>query len=195
MHVSVGDLKTPSVSIPKGTIVAVLYTFVVYLLLFILVSATCERSGFSYFFLLFEKLNIIIKRAKTFCFFFFLSRTLLTQDYGFLQKINVWPPFVTIGIYCSSLSAAMCAMIGASRILHALAVDQLFGEAANPSRRRLLGTRSLFPKSSLSSSQVCRWLQPPLRQTRGTRGWRCSTPGLWHRSALSLRGSVAKIPV
>lgn len=58
----------------------------------------------------------------------FCFRTLLIQDYGFLQKINIWPPFVTIGIYCSSLSAAMCTMIGASRILHALAVDQLFGE-------------------------------------------------------------------
>lgn len=56
-------------------------------------------------------------------------RTLLIQDYGFLQKINIWPPFVTTGIYCASLSAAMCTMIGASRILHALAVDQLFGEA------------------------------------------------------------------
>uniref|UniRef100_A0A4W6BTN8 Solute carrier family 12 member 9 n=1 Tax=Lates calcarifer TaxID=8187 RepID=A0A4W6BTN8_LATCA len=91
-----GELKTPSVSIPKGTIVAVLYTFTVYVLLFILVSATCDR-------------------------------TLLIQDYGFLQRINIWPPFVTIGIYCASLSAAMCAMIGASRILHALALDHLFG--------------------------------------------------------------------
>ncbi|KAF3705946.1 Solute carrier family 12 member 9 [Channa argus] len=91
-----GDLKTPSVSIPKGTIVAVIYTFTVYVVLFILVSATCER-------------------------------TLLIQDYGFLQKINIWSPFVTIGIYCASLSAAMCAMIGASRILHALALDHLFG--------------------------------------------------------------------
>uniref|UniRef100_A0AAQ5XLR8 Solute carrier family 12 member 9 n=1 Tax=Amphiprion ocellaris TaxID=80972 RepID=A0AAQ5XLR8_AMPOC len=91
-----GDLKTPSVSIPKGTIVAVLYTFTVYVLLFILASATCDR-------------------------------TLLIQDYGFFQRINLWPPFVTVGIYCASLSAAMCAMIGASRILHALALDQLFG--------------------------------------------------------------------
>lgn len=91
-----GELKTPSVSIPKGTIVAVIYTFTVYVLLFLMVAATCER-------------------------------TLLIQDYGFLQKINLWPPFVTIGIYCASLSAAMCAMIGASRILHALAVDHLFG--------------------------------------------------------------------
>eukprot|EP00064_Thunnus_orientalis_P002122 superscaffoldBa00000147_g2129 len=91
-----GELKTPSISIPKGTIVAVFYTFVVYVLLFILVSATCDR-------------------------------TLLIQDYGFLQRINIWPPFVIIGIYCASLSAAMCSMIGASRILHALALDKLFG--------------------------------------------------------------------
>ncbi|TMS14066.1 Solute carrier family 12 member 9 [Larimichthys crocea] len=39
-----GELKTPSVSIPKGTIVAVFYTFTVYALLFILVSATCDRT-------------------------------------------------------------------------------------------------------------------------------------------------------
>ncbi|XP_004076517.1 solute carrier family 12 member 9-like [Oryzias latipes] len=91
-----GELKTPSVSIPRGTIIAVIYTFTVYILLFILASATCDR-------------------------------TLLIQDYGFFQRINLWPPFVTIGIFCASLSAAMCAMIGASRILHALALDQLFG--------------------------------------------------------------------
>uniref|UniRef100_A0A8C8A162 Solute carrier family 12 member 9 n=1 Tax=Oryzias sinensis TaxID=183150 RepID=A0A8C8A162_9TELE len=92
-----GELKTPSVSIPRGTIIAVIYTFTVYILLFILASATCDR-------------------------------TLLIQDYGFFQRINLWPPFVTIGIFCASLSAAMCAMIGASRILHALALDQLFGK-------------------------------------------------------------------
>ncbi|XP_061595852.1 solute carrier family 12 member 9 isoform X2 [Cololabis saira] len=91
-----GELKTPSISIPKGTIVAVFYTFTVYVLLFILVSATCDR-------------------------------TLLIQDYGFFQRISLWSPLVTIGIYCASLSAAMCAMIGASRILHALALDGLFG--------------------------------------------------------------------
>lgn len=91
-----GELKNPSVAIPKGTIIAVSYTFIVYVLLFLMISATCDR-------------------------------TLLIQDYGFLQRINLWPPFVTIGIYCASLSAAMCAMIGASRILHALALDHLFG--------------------------------------------------------------------
>ncbi|KAJ8396440.1 hypothetical protein AAFF_G00017460 [Aldrovandia affinis] len=91
-----GELKNPSVAIPKGTIIAVFYTFCVYVILFLLVSSTCNR-------------------------------TLLTQDYGFFQRINVWPPFVIVGVYCSSLSAAMCSLIGASRILHALALDQLFG--------------------------------------------------------------------
>ncbi|XP_067113118.1 solute carrier family 12 member 9 [Osmerus mordax] len=91
-----GELKNPSVSIPRGTIAAVLYTFIIYLLLFLLVSSTCDRA-------------------------------LLVQDYGFFQRINVWPPFVTIGVYCASLSAAMSSLIGASRILHALALDQLFG--------------------------------------------------------------------
>lgn len=45
LSTSAGELKTPSISIPKGTIVAVLYTFIVYLLLFLLVSATCDRCG------------------------------------------------------------------------------------------------------------------------------------------------------
>lgn len=44
LRVSEGELKTPSISIPKGTVVAVFYTFTVYILLFILVSATCDRS-------------------------------------------------------------------------------------------------------------------------------------------------------
>uniref|UniRef100_A0A8C0XX01 Solute carrier family 12 member 9 n=2 Tax=Cyprinus carpio TaxID=7962 RepID=A0A8C0XX01_CYPCA len=91
-----GELKNPSESIPKGTIMAVSYTFTVYVLLFLLLGSTCDRL-------------------------------LLINDYAVFQRVNVWPPFVTIGVYCASLSAAMCSMIGASRILHALALDQLFG--------------------------------------------------------------------
>ncbi|XP_062392359.1 solute carrier family 12 member 9 [Sardina pilchardus] len=91
-----GELKNPSVSIPRGTILAVLYTFIVYVILFLLVGSTCERA-------------------------------LLIGDYGFFQRISVWSPFVLIGVYCASISAAMCALIGASRILHALALDKLFG--------------------------------------------------------------------
>uniref|UniRef100_UPI00398F06CE solute carrier family 12 member 9 n=1 Tax=Pristiophorus japonicus TaxID=55135 RepID=UPI00398F06CE len=99
-----GDLRNPSYSIPKGTVIAVIYTLLVYLLLFFLVSFTCDRM-------------------------------LLKGDYIFFRQINIWPPFVVIGVYAASLSAAMSTLIGASRILHALARDDLFGIILAPAKR------------------------------------------------------------
>ncbi|MBN3283377.1 S12A9 protein, partial [Polyodon spathula] len=91
-----GDLKTPSYSIPRGTITAVMFTYIIYNLLSVMVACSCDRL-------------------------------LLQRDYSFLRDINVWHPFVTIGVYSSTLSAAMSNLIGASRILYAMARDDLFG--------------------------------------------------------------------
>uniref|UniRef100_A0A2K5V8Y8 Solute carrier family 12 member 9 n=1 Tax=Macaca fascicularis TaxID=9541 RepID=A0A2K5V8Y8_MACFA len=98
-----GELKDPSRAIPLGTIVAVAYTFFVYVLLFFLSSFTCDR-------------------------------TLLQEDYGFFRAISLWPPLVLIGIYATALSASMSSLIGASRILHALARDDLFGVILAPAK-------------------------------------------------------------
>ncbi|KAM4743219.1 solute carrier family 12 member 9 [Anableps anableps] len=91
-----GDLKNPSYSIPRGTITAVIFTYIIYNLLSLLVACSCDR-------------------------------VLLQRDYGFLGDINIWHPFVIIGVYSSTISAAMSNLIGASRILYALARDDLFG--------------------------------------------------------------------
>uniref|UniRef100_A0A8C0G643 Solute carrier family 12 member 9 n=1 Tax=Chelonoidis abingdonii TaxID=106734 RepID=A0A8C0G643_CHEAB len=98
-----GELRNASSSIPKGTIIAVVYTFIIYFLLFLMTSFTCER-------------------------------TLLKEDYGFFRSINLWPPLVLVGVYAASLSASMSSLIGASRILHALAKDDLFGIVLAPAK-------------------------------------------------------------
>ncbi|XP_069068981.1 solute carrier family 12 member 9-like [Pleurodeles waltl] len=103
-----GDLKNPSYSIPRGTITAVIFTYIIYNLLSLMVSCTCDR-------------------------------TLLLNNYSFMRDFNVWHPFVTIGIYCSMISASMSNLIGASRILYALAKDDLFGILLAPAKKTACG--------------------------------------------------------
>ncbi|KAM9211053.1 solute carrier family 12 member 9 isoform 1-T1 [Dugong dugon] len=87
-------------------------------------------------------LGTIVAVAYTFFVYallFFLSsftcdRTLLREDYGFFRAISLWPPLVLVGIYATSLSASMSSLIGASRILHALAQDDLFGVMLAPAK-------------------------------------------------------------
>ncbi|XP_032401114.1 solute carrier family 12 member 9 [Xiphophorus hellerii] len=92
-----GDLKNPSFSIPRGTITAVIFTYIIYNMLCLMVACSCDR-------------------------------VLLQRDYSFLRAINIWEPVVIIGVYSSTISASMSNLIGASRILYALAKDDLFGK-------------------------------------------------------------------
>lgn len=55
-------------------------------------------------------------------------RSLLVQDYSYLQDINRVPAFVMLGIFAATLSASLSCLIGASRILQAISRDNLLGD-------------------------------------------------------------------
>jgi potassium/chloride transporter 9 len=56
------------------------------------------------------------------------SRELLQNDFIFMMPVNVWPPFVAVGILTATFSASLSNLIGSSRVLEALAKDDVFGE-------------------------------------------------------------------
>ncbi|XP_046841565.1 solute carrier family 12 member 9-like isoform X2 [Xenia sp. Carnegie-2017] len=91
-----GDLKNAAKSIPKGTLEASGFTFVMYLLLVFFTSATCTRP-------------------------------LLVNQYNYLQVINIEPVMTTIGVFLATLSASLSCLIGATRVLQAVANDNLLG--------------------------------------------------------------------
>ncbi len=90
-----GDLENPGRSIPKGTLLAIAVTAVIYL-----------SQAF------------LIAGART--------HDQLVGNNQVISEISRWPILITAGVFAATLSSALGSMMGAPRILQALAKDEVF---------------------------------------------------------------------
>jgi len=117
-----GDLKNPSTSIPRGTILAIFLGALTYILLVILFGSAFNRVTI---------LEASFLRNSTVAGesangIYSCKYGGLFHDSLLIAKASVSPGFVYFGIYAASVSSGLAALLGAPRILQALAKDRLF---------------------------------------------------------------------
>ncbi len=99
-----GDLKSPRTAIPNGTLLSIGISALVYVVLVILIGSSAERT-------------VDLGNGN------FGG---LLHDNGLMAKLAAEPWLVNLGIYAATLSSALASLVGAPRILQAVAKDNLF---------------------------------------------------------------------
>ncbi len=90
-----GDLKDPAKSLPRGTLAAIAVGYVVYMALPLFIDAKVKDLD------------------------------LLRYDYNIMQSIARWGWLIVAGVFAASLSSALGSLLGAPRMLQALANDRV----------------------------------------------------------------------
>ena len=99
-----GDLKDPAKSIPKGTLIAILASFIFYALIIVVLAGCFDRETLS-------------------------QNTMVMQDVLHWESDGRTFPgqyIIVAGVCISTLSSALGALFGGSRVIQAIAKDKLF---------------------------------------------------------------------
>lgn len=92
-----GDLKNPEKSIPWGTLMAIGFTIVIYVVQIVLVAGGTERAD------------------------------LKAAPFDSLKAMSIFSPLIILGVFAATLSSALGSFLGAPRILQAMGRDRLIG--------------------------------------------------------------------
>jgi amino acid transporter len=90
-----GDLKNPESSIPTGTLLAIGFTLLIYVLQMVLVAGASPRMD------------------------------LKAEPFAALKAMSVFSPLIILGVFAATLSSALGSFLGAPRILQAMGRDGL----------------------------------------------------------------------
>ncbi|XP_026529725.1 solute carrier family 12 member 2 isoform X2 [Notechis scutatus] len=127
-----GDLADPQSAIPKGTLLAILITTIVYMGLAVSVGSCVVRDATG-------KLNDTIVNELTNCtsaacrlnFDFSSCETTkcsygLIHDFQVMSMVSGFAPLITAGIFSATLSSALASLVSAPKIFQALCKDNIY---------------------------------------------------------------------
>ncbi|CAG7838637.1 unnamed protein product [Allacma fusca] len=129
-----GDLKDPGVAIPKGTLLAITITYITYIGYAIMMGGCVLRETTGNVTQYLMGLNITKEEALETGFTFYTDCNNETSscEYGLLNNAQVmelvssWGPLIYMGCFAATLSSAIASLVGAPRVLQALAKDKLY---------------------------------------------------------------------
>ncbi|KAK7065462.1 hypothetical protein SK128_010049, partial [Halocaridina rubra] len=133
-----GDLKDPSVAIPRGTLAAILTTFITYMIYPIMIAAGTVRdaTGNETAYLQYKDNVSNIWENPTFtnesCYKGYGENDVPHCEFGLINSFQVmelmsaWGPLIYAGCFAATLSSAIASLVGAPRVLQALAKDKLY---------------------------------------------------------------------
>uniref|UniRef100_A0A915PZ03 Uncharacterized protein n=1 Tax=Setaria digitata TaxID=48799 RepID=A0A915PZ03_9BILA len=140
-----GDLADPQTAIPKGTLLAIAVTTVIYLMVVFATGSTCVRYADGY------QQPYIINNT----YFVPACAQNNTCPYGLMNYFQVmenesfYGPLITAGIFAATLSSALASLVSAPKIFQAVCKDRLFpkvdffargyGKDEEPRRAYMLG--------------------------------------------------------
>jgi solute carrier family 12 sodium/potassium/chloride transporter 2 len=121
-----GDLKDPSSAIPLGTLLAIFVTFLSYICYAIMMGGCMLRTASGN---VTEYLQVKGEPAEWRLFSNCTERTCLYglhNDIQAMELSSAWGPLIYGGCFAATLSSAIASLVGAPRVLQALAKDKLY---------------------------------------------------------------------